>query len=53
MPLGGLLVIGYVLYEMDSTAKVIGACWIAAGSVNFVVLTCVLRKPVALQIAER
>lgn len=52
MPLGGLLVIGYVLYEMDSTAKIIGACWIAAGIVYFVVLTCVLRKPVALEISE-
>jgi amino acid transporter len=52
MPLGGLLVIGYVLYEMDSTAKIIGACWIAAGIVYFVVLTLVLRKPVALEISE-
>lgn len=52
MPLGGLLVIGYVLYEMDSTAKIIGACWIAAGVVYFIVLTLVLRKPVALEISE-
>jgi amino acid transporter len=52
MPLGGLLVIGYVLYEMDSTAKIIGACWIAAGIIYFLVLTLVLRKPVALEISE-
>ena len=51
MPLGGLLVIGYVLYEMDSAAKVMGACWVAAGIVYFIVLTFVLRKPVALDIS--
>jgi amino acid transporter len=49
MPLGGLLVIGYVLYQMDSAAKMMGACWIAAGIVYFVVLAFVLRKPVALE----
>ncbi len=38
MPLGGLLVIGYVLYEMDRSAKLMGAAWIAAGAVYFVVL---------------
>jgi len=52
-PLGGLLVIGYVLYEMDNAAKMMGACWIAAGIVYFVVLTFVLRKPAALEISER
>ena len=52
-PLGGLLVIGYVLYEMDNAAKMMGACWIAAGIVYFVVLTFVLRKPAALETSER
>ena len=52
-PLGGLLVIGYVLYEMDNAAKMMGTCWIAAGIVYFVVLTFVLRKPAALEISER
>ena len=52
-PLGGLLVIGYVVYEMDNAAKMMGACWIAAGIVYFVVLTFVLRKPAALEISER
>ena len=37
MPLGGLLVIGYVLYEMDRSAKLMGAAWIAAGAIYFVV----------------
>ena len=50
LPLGGLLVIGYVLYQMDNAAKMMGACWIAAGIVYFVVLTFVLRKPAALEI---
>jgi amino acid transporter len=53
LPLGGLLVIGYVLYEMDTAAKMMGACWIAAGILYFVVLTFVLRKPAALEISER
>jgi amino acid transporter len=52
MPLGGLLVIGYVLYEMDNAAKLMGACWIGAGIVYFVVLTRVLRRPPALEISE-
>ena len=52
-PLGGLLVIGYVLYQMDNAAKMMGACWIAAGIVYFVVLTFVLRKPAALEISKR
>ena len=50
MPLGGLLVIGYVLYEMDLAAKIMGACWITAGVVYFVVLTFVIRKPVSLDV---
>ncbi|MBZ4369626.1 amino acid permease, partial [Mycobacterium tuberculosis] len=36
MPLAGFLVIGYVLYEMDGAAKIMGACWIAAGVVYYV-----------------
>jgi amino acid transporter len=50
MPLAGFAVIGYVLYEMDSTAKIMGAMWIAAGVVYFAVLTLVLRKPVAIEL---
>jgi amino acid transporter len=48
LPLGGLLVIAYVLFEMDTAAKLMGACWIAAGVVYFVVLSFVLKKPVTL-----
>jgi hypothetical protein len=48
MPLGGFLVITYVLIEMDNAAKIMGACWIAAGIVYFVLLSFLLKKPVAL-----
>jgi amino acid transporter len=50
MPLGGLLVIGYVLFEMNTAAKLMGACWIAVGVIYFVVLSCVLKKPVTLDV---
>jgi amino acid transporter len=32
-PMAGLLIILFVLYEMDRSAKILGACWIAAGVV--------------------
>jgi amino acid transporter len=35
-PLTGLLIILYVLYEMDRAAKVLGACWIGIGVVYYV-----------------
>lgn len=44
MPLGGLLVIGYVLYEMDRRAKLMGAAWIAIGMVYFLVLRFLGRR---------
>jgi amino acid transporter len=50
LPLGGLIVIGYVLYEMDVRAKVMGACWIVIGIVYYVVLARVTRKPVSLEV---
>jgi drug/metabolite transporter (DMT)-like permease len=50
MPLAGLAVIGYVLYEMDSAAKIMGAVWIALGLVYFVVYTIVLKKPAAIDL---
>jgi amino acid transporter len=34
-PLCGLIVIGFVLYEMDRSAKILGACWIAIGAVYY------------------
>jgi amino acid transporter len=50
MPLAGFAVIVYVLYEMDSAAKIMGAVWIGAGVVYFAVLTFVLRKPAAIEL---
>ena len=44
LPLGGLLVIGYVLYAMDRSAKVLGACWIAAGVVYYLGLALVRKR---------
>jgi amino acid transporter len=49
-PLVGASVIGFVLYEMDRPAKILGACWIAIGIVYYGVLTTVLKKPVELEI---
>ena len=49
-PLLGFAVIGYVLYEMDKAAKIMGACWIALGILYYLVLSFVLKKPVALEI---
>jgi len=37
-PLLGLVIILYVLYEMDRAAKVLGACWIALGVLYYGVL---------------
>jgi len=41
-PLTGLLVIVYVLFEMDKAAKTICACWVACGAIYYLVLTFVL-----------
>jgi amino acid transporter len=49
-PLAGLTVIAYVLMQMDRSAKIMGACWIACGIIYYFVLTVVLRKPVALDV---
>jgi amino acid transporter len=50
-PLTGLLIILYVLYEMDRTAKILGACWIAIGVLYYVILALRDKKPVSLEIA--
>src|SRR5450631_1042163 len=49
-PLVGFTVIAYVLYEMDRTAKIMGACWIALGIAYYVVLSVILKKSAALKI---
>jgi len=50
LPMAGFTVIAYVLYEMDDAAKILGACWIAIGALYYVVLSYVLKKPVALEV---
>jgi amino acid transporter len=49
-PLIGLSIIVYVLYEMDRTAKILGACWIAVGVLYYLILASFSKKPVALEI---
>jgi amino acid transporter len=49
-PLTGLLIILYVLYEMDRAAKVLGGCWIAIGVLYYLLLELRTRKPVSLEI---
>ncbi len=50
MPLAGIAVILFVLYEMDRAAKVMGACWIGLGVLYYATLSRWLKKPVALEV---
>ena len=49
-PLAGVAVIGYVLYEMDGAAKIMGTVWIGAGILYLAVLTRVLKRPAAIEL---
>ena len=49
-PLVGLLVIAYVLYQMDTSAKIMGGCWIALGVIYYLVLTFVVKRPPELRL---
>ena len=49
-PLVGLLVIAYVLYQMDASAKIMGGCWIALGVIYYLVLTFVVKRPPELRL---
>jgi amino acid transporter len=49
-PLTGLAIIVYVLLEMDRAAKILGACWIGAGVLYYLLMTLRSKKPVALEI---
>src|SRR5271156_5160972 len=49
-PLAGLLIILYVLYEMDRAAKILGMSWVAIGVVYYLVLIFWVKRPVALKI---
>ena len=50
LPLAGFAIIGFVLYEMDITAKVLGACWLGIGVVYYGILHFALRRSLALQV---
>jgi amino acid transporter len=49
-PVAGFLVIAYVLYSMDIMAKLLGASWIVIGVVYYLVLTRILKRPLALDL---
>src|SRR5258708_6261680 len=49
-PLVGAAVIGFLLYAMDRSAKIMGACWIAVGIAYYLVLTLVLKKSVEITV---
>jgi amino acid transporter len=49
-PLIGVLIITYVLFEMDRAAKLLGLAWISIGILYYLVLTLWVKKPVALKI---
>jgi len=49
-PLIGMLIIVYVLYEMDRAAKILGLAWIVIGIVYFAALTVWIKKPAPLKI---
>lgn len=39
LPAAGFAVIAFVIYEMDRSAKIMGACWIAVGIGYYLILT--------------
>ena len=50
LPLAGAAVIGFVLIEMDRSAKILGAAWIAIGVAYYWVQAVFMKKPVDLRI---
>ena len=44
LPLTGLLIIVYVLYEMDAAAKKLGAAWVSTGALYYAVVLPALRR---------
>jgi amino acid transporter len=51
-PALGFLIIAFVLFEMDTTAKILGACWIGIGLLYYGVLVWLLKKPAGLDLRE-
>jgi amino acid transporter len=50
VPLVGLCIIGYVLFEMEQAAKILGGCWIAFGCLYLWILTRWFGKPATLHV---
>jgi amino acid transporter len=48
-PLAGFLIIAYVLYQMDASAKAMGMGWIIIGMIYYFVVSLVLKKRVAIE----
>jgi amino acid transporter len=48
-PLAGFLIIAYVLYQMDASAKAMGVGWIIIGMIYYFVVSLVLKKRVAIE----
>ncbi|WP_127956957.1 APC family permease [Serratia microhaemolytica] len=51
-PLVGLLIIGFVLYEMEWEAKSLGLSWLAVGVIYYLVLTQVLKRKTSLKLSD-
>jgi amino acid transporter len=49
-PLTGLIIIVYVLYEMDRAAKLLGVCWIVMGILYYLVMASRGKKSMALEV---
>ena len=50
LPLLGFGVVAYLLYEMDSMAKILGTCWLVLGAAYYGVITYVLKRPSELAV---
>ena len=49
-PVIGLCIIGFVIYEMDVQAKVLGLSWLAVGVVYYLLMRLVLKRNVELKL---
>ena len=49
-PVVGLCIIGFVIYEMDAQAKVLGLSWLAVGVVYYLLMRLVLKRNVELKL---
>jgi amino acid transporter len=49
-PLVGLSIIGFVLYEMDAAAKLLGAGWLAIGGLYYLVMRSILKRKPAIEL---